>query len=82
MTESNAKIIKIALSLLAVVSVVLIVVFAASIGKTNDAEDYDSLYVEDGEDALGNQDIDDIYWDDSSLDDYASDSDLLSDSDF
>ncbi len=74
---------KIVLSLLAVVSIVLLIIFAVGSGKDAKPaeENYDDLYVEDGEDALGNQDLDGIYWDDSNLDD-VSDSDFYSDSDF
>ncbi len=82
MTASNSSIMKVVLSLLAVVSIVLIIVFAVNAGKSAapEEESYDDLYVEDGEDALGNQELDDIYWDDSTLE--VSGSDIESDSDF
>lgn len=85
MAKSNSNVMKIVLSLLAVVSIVLIIIFAVGSGKDAKPadENYDDLYVEDGEDALGNQELDDIYWDESGIDDdMLSDGDLYSDSDF
>lgn len=81
MTASNSSIMKVVLSLLAVVSIVLIIVFAVNVGKdaAPEEENYDDLYVEDGEDALGNQELDDIYWDDSTLDVSGSDAESASD---
>lgn len=80
MTAQNSNIMKVVLSLLAVVSIVLIIVFAAGGGgETKQEENYEDLYVEDGEDALGNQELDDIYWDDSNISDgdfYVSDGDI------
>ncbi len=78
MIESNAKILKIVLSLLAIVSVVLIIVFASNGGKETKPEDENYEYVEDGDDMMSDFSSEDLNYEFNDL----SDSDITgSDSD-
>ncbi len=83
MTESNAKIMKIVLSLLAIVSVVLIVVFAVGGDKKTVEDDGNYEYVEDGDDMLNDFSGDDLNYEfnDLSGTDTMSDTDVISGTD-